>query len=172
MSLATQITFTQELQLIADWLTLWATPKGGTVKVMAGMGHLWEEVWNMTLVNDPRVLVVGAGETARGGKNSNTTNRVDRRIVIVILRGHGFVNAVVDTDQGVEPFLDTIEQLRDKVRVMLNISDEEEVPSVVYKGFSMLDSVSAPRPTQIFLDGARLEFTTGNDIPAISLTPQ
>ena len=167
MPLASQLSFTGELQIIADALTLWANTKGGSVKVMAAMGHLWEEVYQMAPAQPPRVLVVGAGAVPRGGDNSNTLYREDRLIKIVLLRGHSFVNAMVDTDQGVEPFLDLIEQLRDQVRVMSNISDEEEVPSVIYKGWVPLDSVSAPRQLQIFLDGALLQFTTGNDIPAI-----
>ena len=61
-------------------------------------------------------------------------------------------------DTGVEPLYDWIEQLRDFVRNINNIS--EETPCVDYSGIKPMQMGN------LVIDGYMINFSTANDIPA------
>lgn len=153
------------------WLETWVVPRGGYVKVLANPKHLWEEMY---LADErPRVLIVCNGEISRGGFNqANTLHRVDRQWIVAVLRGHGFVNMVSegqgqpDTPGAIDPFLKQVQILRDKCRVMVNITEEAPID---YKGFEPLPSI-APygNSGNVFLDGYLIRYSTANDIAAVT----
>lgn len=173
MSLAAPITAKEEALLLLARLTAWAEPYGADVKVVANERHVWEEVYNLSGEDRPRVLIVFTGETARGGFNhQDDQHRVDRQWKVILIRGHGFKNQMADgaSDQSQVPdaaaFYDVLESLRDAVRVALDIS--EEFP-VNYKGMAPLPNVAPGQGANAFLDAMVIQFSTANDIPVVEL---
>ncbi len=90
-------TVREDALAIKTQMEVFATPRNGTVKIMANMSHLWEEIYNNGIVNEnPRILIVWTGEIARGeyaGGDRTKLHRVDRQWNVVIMRGHGFKNS-------------------------------------------------------------------------------
>ena len=171
MSLSAPISITNQAQQIGAVLASWAEPLGGTVKVMANMRHLWEEIYLLT--ETPRVLVCFTGETARGSFNeANTLHRVDRSWIVVVLRGHGFRNAMSEpgpTIKEEQPFYDCVESVRDLLRTIVVISEEFPID---YKTTRPLPGSGPSQQANVFLDAYAIEFSTANDIPAISMEQQ
>lgn len=151
---------------IGEALENWATPKGGRVKVVVNLRHLWEEIYQVGDV--PTVLVCYVGETPRGSfDEQDFWHRVDRQWSVVVMRGHGFTRNLMPDKVGEttpEPFYDTVEQVRDLVRSMRSISSD---PLVNYKGMAPLPGVAVPGQANVFLDSYELKFSTANDIPEI-----
>lgn len=166
--LAQPVKISQQEVALKTRIEEWAQPKGGVVRVMANQRHLWEEL--TTLPTDeaaPRVLILFAGEVVRGGVERFSINRVDRTWQIIVVRGRGFVEVIgKDSLSGgtLQPFHDSVEELRQVVRQMLNLS--EEFP-IEYSGVKPLPSIMSTPQAGAFLDAELLEFTTANDIPAI-----
>lgn len=147
-----------------------AQPRGGTVKIMESMWHLWEEI--LLASTAPRVLVCCTGENPRGSfAEQDLWHRVDRQWTVVLVLGHGFRNLMPDglgnPPSGAETMTTSIEALRDTVRVMTSIS--EEFP-VNYKGWKNLPAVARPGTANVFVAGGMLEFSTANDIPEVTET--
>lgn len=151
----------------------WAQPRGGRVEVMANQRHLWEALADLPSAAEmsPRVLVLYAGESLLLPDQPDC-RRVRRNWQVVVVRGRGF-KSVAEHDPmsgGVyEPFTDSVETVRDLVRTMLNISDLEELPSVIYVGVRPLPSVLPTKEAGAFMDAMVVEFATHNDIPAVVL---
>lgn len=167
-------TVREDAEAIRCQLDTYAKPRGGTVKVMANMAHLWEEVYNPALLNGaPRILIVWMGETARGeyaGGQRTKLHRVDRKWSVVVMRGHGFKNTTTES-QGqpgtpgyYEDFYDAIETIRDGVRVMSNITAEDLVD---YKGTRPLPNPAQSPAANVFLDAFMIEVECSCDIPEI-----
>jgi hypothetical protein len=165
------MTIEWQAEMIKAWLDVWVAPRGGYTKVLANPKHLWEEIF----VTDekPRVLVCFNGEISRGGFTAaNTMHRVDRQWIVAIIRGHGFQNLASEgqgqdgTPGAIDPFYKNCETIRDKCRVLLNISEE---PPIDYKGMDPMPSI-APYGSSgnVFLDGFAVKFSTANDIPAVT----
>ena len=76
-------TVREDALAIKTQMEVFATPRNGTVKIMANMSHLWEEIYNNGIVNEnPRILIVWTGEIARGeyaGGDRTKLHRVDRQ---------------------------------------------------------------------------------------------
>jgi hypothetical protein len=167
-------TVREDLEAIRAQLDTYAKPRGGTVKVMANMRHLWEEIYNNGVASEtPRILIAWRGETARGeyaGGQRTKLHRVDRKWTIVIMRGHGFKNMVTEsagqpgTPEYYEDFADSVETVRDGCRVMSNLSCEDIID---YKGCSPLPNVGPTNNANIFLDAYAVEFESAADIPEI-----
>jgi hypothetical protein len=156
--------------LLLRMCELWGKPKGATAKVIAGMHHLWEEVYKAQ--DQPRILICCNGEKPRGAfQVSNTLNRVDRKWVVVAIRGHGFKNEILEAGvTGYPPVLDNLEDLRDNVlRVAIQLTME---PPIDYQGWSPVPNLAPAQSANPFLDGSMLEFSTANDIPAILYAPR
>ena len=164
---------------IAEWLyNSFAKERGGTVKVMPSMKHLWSEIYDRKK-DEPTILIVWNGETSRGGFNvANTLHRVDRQWLVIVLRGHGWRNLEAPSDVLVptpsentrqyEDFYDTVECLRDKIRVMLSISEEFPID---YKSTNAMPGLPMiGQSGNLFIDGYQISFSTANDIPAITLS--
>lgn len=173
LHLSSPPTIKEQAFQIADWLyNQFAKQRGGEVKIMANMQHLWEEVYEAK-DNKPRVLVVYGGEQARGGfSQSNTLHRVDRQWTVVILRGHGWRNLLNNPDAvselQEENFYDSVETLRDKIRVLTSISEEFPID---YKSCRpMVGLPGVGNSGNVFADGYTIEFSTASDIPGISIS--
>lgn len=165
------MTIDWQAQMICYQMSQFAEPRGGYVKVLANMKHLWEEIF---IADDrPRILICWAGERARGGFNqANTLHRVDRDWIVAAIRGHGFANLMAegvgqkDTPGYIDPFYRDCQILRDQCRILLNIT-EEQPPD--YKGMEPLPSIAPYGPAaNVFLDGYAIKFSTANDIPAVT----
>jgi hypothetical protein len=167
-------TISEVLRAICDQLATYATPRGGTVKVVENESHLWEEIYNDGLVSEqPRIMVLFVGEVARGeyaGGERTKLHRVDRKFMVVVMRGHGFKNMAVEsrgqpgTPGFYESFADSIETIRDGCRVMSNISVEDVVD---YKGIRPLSGIGPSPSANVFLDCKAIEFACASDIPEI-----
>ena len=167
-------TIKEDALAIKAQLDTYAIPRGGTVKVMANMSHLWEEIFNGGIISEnPRILVCWTGETARGeyaGGERTKLHRVDRHWKVVIMRGHGFKNMVTEaigkpnTPGYYEGFYDSVETVRDGIRVMSNITAEDLVD---YKGTSPLPNVAQSQSANIFLDAYAVDFDCAADIPEV-----
>ena len=165
MSLPTPPSITEQAQYIGGAIASWAEPRGGSVKVMANMRHLWEEIY--LLSEAPRVLVAFNGEVSRGGFNlANRLHRVDRSWMVVIMRGHGFRNAM--SEQGPttkeEPFYDCVEIVREILRTITVITEEFPID---YKSIRPLPGSGPNNSANVFMDAFVLEFSTANDIPDV-----
>lgn len=165
-----QLKISEQAKAIAETLGEWAVPRKGRVAVMANQRHLWEELSDPVSAADaniaPRVLVLYAGETLRLPDESDC-RRVDRQWQVVVVRGHGFKDPM--SGGAVEPFTDSLESVRDIVRCMLGISDEEEVPSVRYKSMRPLPNIMKTDAANAFMDAMMLEFSTANDLAQVVL---
>ena len=164
---------------IAEWINQsFAQPRGGTVKVMPSMKHLWSEIYDRKK-DEPTILIVWNGDAVRGGfAVANTTNRVDRQWLVIILRGHGWRNLEAPSDVLVptpsentrqyEDFYDSVECLRDKLRVMTSISEEFPIDYKATNSMPGLPMIG--QAGNLFIDGYQISFSTANDIPDINLT--
>lgn len=160
-----------QAQMMQAWLDVWVKAHGGYTKILANPKHLWEEIY--VADERPRVLICCNGEIARGGfDQANTKHRVDRQWIVVIIRGHGFQNLIAtgqgqpNTPAAVDPFLKDVQLLRDKLRVLTNITEE---PPIDYKGFDPMPAI-APygQSANVFLDGYGIKFSAVSDIPAVT----
>jgi len=166
-------TVREDALAIKSQLDTYALPRGGKVKIMANMRHLWEEVLDTTSSETPRILICWQGETARGeyaGGVRTNMHRVDRNWQVVVMRGHGFKSLVTEsigqpgTPGYYEDFYDAVETIRDGIRVMSNITAEDLVD---YKGIKPLPNVGPSPSANVFLDAFQIEFSTAADIPQI-----
>lgn len=174
MPLANRIKISEQAALIAKRLTDWANPKGGRVAVAANQAHLWEMTRDLQSDGEPLLVVICAGATLRFPELPDS-QREDRNWQVVMIKGRGFyTNPMQIAPPGagapLDAFTDSIEAIRDLVRTMLSISDEEEVPSVRYTGWTPLLSVMGGTMADVFADGVVINFRTANDIPEVYLT--
>ena len=168
-SLTSPVTAAGQASTIASYIEeQFAQPRGGVVKIMESMWHLWEEILSAT--DTPRVLVCCTGENPRGSfAEQDQWCRVDRQWTVAVVYGRGFRNLMPDAEgnpPGVsETMTASVEALRDCIRVINSVS--EEFP-VNYKGWKNLPAVARPGTANVFVAGALIELSTANDIPQIS----
>lgn len=153
----------EQLIAIKNKLGQWATTRGGSAEVVVNQQHLWEEL--LVVVNKPRILIWFSGAVPRLMEEPDC-RREDRAFSVVVVRGQGFVDPVSGGDQ--VPFVEQLELIRDEVRSMLGISDENEFPPVHYHGIKTMPSLLPNATANAFMDAMSLEFTTANDIPEIT----
>lgn len=164
-TLVVPATAAEQAEQMGDWIdTTFAQPRGGTVKIMESMWHVWEYV--LSAQDEPTVLICCTGETPRGSfAEQDLWHRVDRQWTFVVIRGHGFRNLMPDdkgaVPNGKEALTTSIEVLRDTVRAMTGMS--EEFP-INYRGWKSLPAVARPGTANVFTAGAYLEFSTSVDI--------
>lgn len=157
-----------QANMIAQQLETWVTANGGEVKIMANTRHLWEEVYKRALDDKAAVLICFNRERSRGSEQlRNNLHRVDRNWLVVVMRGHGFENRMAKTDAGMlDDFYTACEEIRDKIRVIISISEEFPVD---YVGMTPLPGVAQPGNANVFADAYQIEFNTANDIAAVVL---
>ena len=166
MSLQAIASISDCANMIAEQCELWVAPLGGTVKVMANIRHLWEEVYSSATTDKPKVLVVFNRERSRGSEQlRNYLHRVDRNWLVVVMRGHGFENKMAKSEVDLtDDFYRACETLRDRIRVITSISEENPLD---YVGMGPLPGVAVPGTANVFLDAYQIEFNTANDIAAV-----
>lgn len=166
MSLPANITISQAANMIAAWIDVQVAQWGGKTYVAANIRHLWEYVLDMGQADTPRAIICYTGEEARGGFDErNTLCRVDRQWVMAVMRGHGFKNDTVQQVPPIElPFTDALETLRERLRRLRSVSEEE----LDYKAIRALPGVAQQGSANVFLDGFMIEFSTANNIPQIT----
>ena len=155
-----------------NWLNAWVQPRGGYTKILASPKHLWEEIYK-TGEDMPRVLICFNGEKSRGSfTQANTLHRVDREWLVAVLRGHGFKNLMAEgttaaqTATAIDPFYKDCQILRDKCRVLVNITEE---PPIDYKGMEPIPSIAPYGASgNVFIDGYAIKFSCASDIPAVT----
>lgn len=161
MALARPITISQEANLIQEELQTWVRQYGGTAAVVSNL----KELWNQASMNSqvPRILICYNGESSRGTFSQiSTWHRVDRSWLIAVTKGRGYYSNRGDSlSNGLNvemPLFDAVENVRDVVRFMQNIS--EETPSPDYR------STKPMQMGNLVIDGYLIEITTANDIPS------
>jgi hypothetical protein len=166
-------TISQAATLIADRLSQWAVPAGGKVEIMANQRHLWEALADLptAAAGSPRVMVLYNGESLLAPDEPDC-HRVRRDWMVIVVRGYGFKEVSERTAPGggaYEPFTDSVERVRELIRTMTGISDLEETPNVIHTGIKPLPSALPTREASAFMDAMAVEFSTYNDIPAVTL---
>lgn len=167
MPLTVKVSVANAAQIIKAACGKWAAPKGASCKIIANVAHLWEE---LSVVKDkPRILVCFTGEEPRGevGMRGHL-QRVDRQWQVVVIRGHGFKNRVAEAAGDADAFYTNLEEIREVVRTILNIS--EEFP-VEYVGMEPLPNLGPNQGANVFLDATSMRFTTANDLPRVTNQP-
>ena len=167
-------TIKEDAEAIRAQLDTYAKPRDGLTKVVANQSHLWEEIYNGGVIAEqPRILIICIGETARGeyaGGQRTKLHRVDRNWQVIVMRGHGFKNLMTEgigqagTPGAIESFYDACETIRDGIRVMSNITAEDLVN---YKGMRPLANIGPTPVANVFLDCICIEFDCAADIPEI-----
>lgn len=137
----------------------------GSAQIAFDESHLWDIASVQSTA--PRIIVCYAGESQRGdGPTQGVLYRVDRRWKVAVTRGRSLTQqsgtALSNQVLNSTPFYDLVEQVRDGVRSLLNISMERPVD------FSTIEPMSLPN---LVIDGYLIEFSTANDIPMIVSTP-
>jgi len=170
MPLVAPITISQGAALIQERLLEWVQPRGGTVQVMANERHLWEMLADLSQYvasQAPRVAILWSDDTLLR-QDEPDCRRVVRVWKVIVVKGRGFYK---DPMSGgvLEPFTDSLEAVRDLLRTMLNISDLEEVPSVIYRSTRPLPSILKTPEANAFADASVVEIACHNDIPTVVL---
>jgi hypothetical protein len=163
MPLDAPISIAQQANNLHAVLDNYATQRGGEASVVSNL----KEWWNQSAINNdiPRILICYMGENSRGSFNTRSAlNRVDRTWNVAVIRGRGFSanrgDSLTKTVVNAIPFLQVVEDVRDTIRTILNISEEFPVEFLSIKPMSF-----GTTP----IDGYIIEFVTANDIPNIIL---
>ena len=161
MALEQPITISQEARLIESELDAFAQQYGGVATVVSNL----RDLWNQASINSqsPRILIVYNGETARGTFSQIAPwHRVDRFWQVAVTKGRGYYSnrgaGLLDSAVTEMPLFDVVENVRDIIRFMSNIS--EETPMVDFR------SIKPMQLGTMILDGYLIEFSTANDIPS------
>jgi hypothetical protein len=161
MSLPSPITISQEAKLLKKALDEYAQGYGGTAEVVSNLKDLWANVHINS--QSPRILILYAGETARGSFSQiEPWHRVDREWHIAVTKGRGWYtqrgDPLFNHEQTEKPLYDVVEEVRDLVRWMDTISEETPGPD-----FRKVEPMSYGN---MALDGYLIKVTTANDIPS------
>jgi len=164
-------TINSNAKLLKAHLESYATPRGGVVEIVENERHLIEYLTKAT-AEKPIILILNQGEVARGeyaGGDRTALHRVDRKWMVVVMRGHGFKNiseaqGVEGTPAYVEPFSDSCETVRDGCRVLRGMS--EEYPNN-YENMMPLANLGQSFSANVFLDCRAILFSTAADIPVL-----
>lgn len=159
------MTISQQAAAIQQVLQQWAEPKGGVASVVFDTYDMWETASKSS--QKPRLLICYSGEELRGDFSvASVLHRVDRKWQVAVTRGRGFTvnrgDTLIAPNQNAEPFYDSLEGVRDLIRSMTGISEENPLD---YR------SVTPMQSGDLIIDGYIVEFTTATDIPPILPTP-
>ena len=165
MPLPEPISILEQSSQIGMWLQEWVEARGGKVFVLPTMGKLWQMVYEAQ--DKPTVMICFEKEVARGPfSEQDQWHRVDRQWVVVVIRGTGFLDINGEPRANQEAFYTDAEAIRDRVRVILSVS--EEFP-INYKSMESVLVQSRPGTANVFLDGYVMRFSTANDLQAVVL---
>jgi hypothetical protein len=159
------MTISYQAKTIADALQKWLNEGQGKAVVVPDLLKLWEVAYQTTAY--PRALVCYAGESLRGDFSvAAALGRVDRQWLVAIIRGTGFPTSrgigLTDTVMNGPAFYDQVEEGRDVIRCLRNISVELPLDFKRIYPMEKLDD---------FISGYIVEFSTAVDLPQMSEAP-
>jgi hypothetical protein len=124
-----------------------------------------KEMWEQAAMSSqkPRLFVCYTGEKIRGAfADATTAGRVDRQWTVAVTRGRGFSSTRGDTLTkavgNTEPFMDSVEAIRNIIRNIDGISIEWPVE---YK------TIRPMQQGNLVMDGFLIEFSTADDLEAL-----
>ena len=158
------MTVADEAKIYVNALFDWTKETGGTAVVVSNLKDLWEQA--VIASDKTRVLICFAGEQARGSfSRAAATRRVDRQWQAAVTRGRGYAstrgNTLTDTVGNADSFYSVVEQVRDKIRALNNVSVEAPLDYKSTKPMSM---------GQLVVDGYLLEWSTAQDLAQLTTT--
>lgn len=142
----------------------WCSANGGIAIVVSNLRMLWQQA---AMESDRvRALICYVGESARGPfSRAAATGRVDRQWQIAFTRGRGLNEdrgtSLTDTVGNADPFLDLVENGRDKIRCLFTTSVEAPLD---YKGMEPMSMGN------LIVDGYTIKFSTAHDLPGLTQT--
>lgn len=159
------MTIADQLLLIRAGLYQWATALGGMAQICSDMHHMWMQAWVKS--DTPRLLICYVGEDIRGPFSiAAATHRVDRTFNVMITRGRGFNPArgdsLVQTVGDAEPLFKLVEEVRELIRTMGGISEENPVDFKNVRSFPL---------GEVIIDAYVIEFSVATDLPALADVP-
>lgn len=159
------------LQLLANVLGPWAQQNNaGEAVIASSVQDMWTQVANTT--ERASVIMCFAGDDPRGPFDiSSATHRGDFTFQVVLLRGRGLTSnrgdSLVTLVQNARPYYDLLEELRDKIRAITNISVESFVD---YKGTKPFGEGIEDYGRR--MDSYIIEFSVAQDYPQLVSAPE
>jgi hypothetical protein len=158
------------LMIVCNVLQPWAAQNNaGTAVIASSVQDMWTQAYNVS--DRPSVIICYAGDEARGPfELAAATHRGDFLLNIAVIRarsvtaerGAGLVSRVGNA----EAFYNSLEQARDLVRSITNISMEAFVD---YKGTKPFDAAVDEYGRRV--DGFIIEASVAQDYPQLVNTP-
>lgn len=159
------ISISQQSLQIAEWISGYVTPMGGTSVAASNLRDMWEQASQAT--DKPIVYTCWMGDQSRGGDISRWVHRVDREWATLVKRGRGFYanrgDSLNQTKGNAISFYDVVEGVRDRIRQILSISEEGLVEFTNARAWQLGSQI---------LDAYLLTYRTANDLPTITSQPQ
>ncbi len=158
------------LQILSNVLQPWASQNNaGTAVIASSVNDMWTQAFMCS--DKPTVIICFAGDDPRGPfETSAATHRGDFLFQAVFSRGRGLTanrgDGLVSTVQNARPYYDLLEELRDKIRAITNISVEAFVD---YKGSKPFGEGVQEYLSRV--DSYILEFSVAQDYPQLASTP-
>lgn len=159
------------LQIVANVLQPWAAQNNaGTAVIASSVQDMWTQAYNCT--DRPAVIICYAGDDARGPfELAAATHRGDFLLNVALVRARGLTasrgDSLVANVQNARPFYDLLEELRDNIRKITNISEEKFVD---YRSTKPFDAAVDEYGRRV--DGYIIEASVAQDYPQLVNTPE
>ncbi len=158
------------LQILSNVFQPWAAAQNaGTAVIASSVNDMWTQAFMCS--DKATVIICFAGDEPRGPfETSAATHRGDFTFQAVFSRGRGLTanrgDSLVTNVQNARPFYDLLEELRDKIRSITNISVEQFVD---YKGSKPFGEGVEEYLRRV--DSYILEFSVAQDYPQLVSVP-
>ena len=147
----------EQLEFIKDTIVEYVQGRGGAAAITANVQDLWLQSSQQSLT--PTIFVCYDGEDAWGDFNTRAkTHRVKRNFIVRVKKGRGFT---ADRGKTFLDFADVLEDVRDLIRSMQGITEDQAVD---YAGMKPVRLGNTPT------DCEDITFSTMNDLPTITQT--
>ena len=155
-----------QLKIIQAVLGPWAVKNGGQAFVASDPSMMWEMAFAAS--TKLRVIICYMGEENRAEFPTGAIlRRVDRQFTVLITRGRGFSyprgNTLTDTTGNALPMFVLVEEGRDLIRSILNLSGEQPLDFKAVRPHAM---------GELIMDAYSIEFSAAVDLPLITDQPQ
>ena len=146
-----------QLEFIKDALVRYVQKNGGAAAITANVQDLWLQSSQNN--QTPTIFVCYDGEDPWGDFNTRAnTHRVKRNFIVRVKKGRGWT---ADRGQTFLQFSDVLEDVRDLLRSMLGITEDQAID---YSGMKPV------RLGNTTIDCEDITFSTMNDLPTIQTT--
>lgn len=159
------------LQILQNAIDPWAQQNNaGSSVIASSVQDMWTQASQTT--ERAGVIICYAGDEVRGPfEIAAATHRGDFTFNVVLLRGRGLTanrgDSLVTNVQNARPFYDLLEELRDIVRAITNISVEQFVD---YKGTEPFGEGITDYAR--LMDAYLIRFSVAQDYPQLVSTPE